>query len=84
MNEKTDVRRVAFLGLMTALVFAGNYARITLPVPVGGIPSFTLANILCVLSGLLFGPAGGSPPAWAPPSMTSPFPPGLPRAGSPS
>ena len=46
MNEKTDVRRVAFLGLMTALVFAGNYARITLPVPVGGIPSFTLANIL--------------------------------------
>ena len=59
MNEKTDVRRVAFLGLMSALVFAGNYARITLPVPVGGIPSFTLANILCVLSGLLFGPAGG-------------------------
>ena len=59
MNQKTDVRRIAFLGLMTALVFAGNWARIMLPVPVGGIPSFTLANILCVLSGLLFGPAGG-------------------------
>ena len=59
MEQNQNVRRLAFLGLMTALVFAGNYARVTLPVPVGGIPSFTLANILCVLSGLLFGPVGG-------------------------
>ena len=59
MEQNQNVRRLAFLGLMTALVFAGNYARVTLPVPVGGIPSFTLATILCVLSGLLFGPVGG-------------------------
>ena len=58
-HERDRVRRLALLGLMTALVFAGNYARITLPVPVGGVPSFTLANILCVLSGLLLGPVGG-------------------------
>ena len=58
-HQRGRVRRLALLGLMTALVFAGNYARITLPVPVGGVPSFTLANILCVLSGLLLGPAGG-------------------------
>lgn len=59
MEEREKIRRLAFLGLMTALVFVGNYARVMLPVPVGGIPSFTLANILCVLSGLLFGPVGG-------------------------
>ena len=54
-----STQRLALLGMMTALVFAGNYARIVLPVPVGGVPSFTLANILCVLSGLLLGPVGG-------------------------
>ena len=59
MKQKMSTQRLAFLGMMTALVFAGNYARIVMPVPVGGVPSFTLANILCVLSGLLLGPAGG-------------------------
>ena len=59
MKEKMSVQRLALLGMMTALVFAGNYARIVMPVPVGGVPSFTLANILCVLSGLLLGPVGG-------------------------
>ena len=54
-----STQRLALLGMMTALVFAGNYARIVLPVPVGGVPSFTLANILCVPSGLLLGPVGG-------------------------
>lgn len=59
MRERMSTQRLALLGMMTALVFAGNYARIVLPVPVGGVPSFTLANILCVLSGLLLGPVGG-------------------------
>ena len=59
MKQKMSTQRLAFLGMMTALVFAGNYARIVMPVPVGGVPSFTLANILCVLSGLLLGPVGG-------------------------
>ena len=59
MKQKMSTQRLAFLGMMTALVFAGNYARIVMPVPVGGGPSFTLANILCVLSGLLLGPVGG-------------------------
>ena len=45
--------------LMTAIVFAGNYLRITLPVAVGGVTAFTLANILCALSGLLLGPWWG-------------------------
>ena len=59
MKQKMSTQRLAFLGMMSALVFAGNYARIVMPVPVGGVPSFTLANILCVLSGLLLGPVGG-------------------------
>ena len=45
--------------LMTAIVFVGNYLRITMPVAVGGVTAFTLANILCALSGLLLGPWWG-------------------------
>lgn len=41
---------------MTAIVFVGNFLRITMPVPLGGVTSFTLANILCALSGILLGP----------------------------
>ena len=59
MKERFSSRHVAFLGMMTALVFVSNYARIVIPVSIGGNTSFTLANIVCVLSGLLFGPAGG-------------------------
>lgn len=59
MKSSFTPKRLAFLGMMTALVFASNYLRIVMPVPVGGVPSFTLANIVCVLSGLLLGPVGG-------------------------
>lgn len=59
MKQRMSTQRVALLGMMAAVVFAANYARIVLPVPVGGVPSFTLANIACVLSGLLLGPVGG-------------------------
>ena len=78
MNRRFDPRTLAFLGMMTALVFASNYARIIMPIAIGGRTSFTLANIVCVLSGLLLGPI------WAPPSMTSPIPSMQPSAGSPS
>ena len=52
-------RKLALLGMLSALVFAGNYARIVLPLSIGGQTSFTLANIFCCLSGLLLGPVGG-------------------------
>lgn len=42
--------------MMTAIVFVGNFLRITMPVPIGGVTAFTLANILCALSGILLGP----------------------------
>ena len=53
------VVRLAALAMMTALVFVSNYLRITIPINIGGNTSFTLANILCCLSGLLLGPIGG-------------------------
>ena len=37
--------------MMAAIVFVGNFLRVTMPVPLGGVTSFTLANILCALSG---------------------------------
>lgn len=59
MREKMTTRHLAFLGMMTALVFASNYARVIMPIAIGGRTSFTLANIVCCLSGLLLGPVGG-------------------------
>jgi len=59
MNERFSVRKLALLGMMTAFVFASNYARIVLPIAIGGNTAFTLANILCCMSGLVLGPAGG-------------------------
>lgn len=54
-----NVEKLTLLGMMTALVFVSNYLRITMPIAIGGRTSFTLANIMCCLSGLLFGPMGG-------------------------
>lgn len=59
MNKQFSVRRLALLGMMAALVFAGNYARIVMPLAIGSQTSFTLANIFCCLSGLTLGPIGG-------------------------
>ena len=59
MNNKISTRRLALAGMMAAVVFAGNYARIVIPISLGGQTAFTLANIFCCLSGLLLGPIGG-------------------------
>ncbi len=62
--EKTiSIRKLALLGVMSAFVFAGNYARIVMPIAIGGRTAFTLGNILCCMSGLALGPAGGLPSA---------------------
>ena len=58
MNQK-KVNKLTMLGMMTALVFVSNYLRVTMPIAIGGRTSFTLANIMCCLSGLLLGPVGG-------------------------
>lgn len=59
MKKSVSPRRAALIGMMTALVYASNFARVTLPIAIAGRTSFTLANITCCLSGLLLGPAGG-------------------------
>lgn len=62
MNQSDSHRALLKLctaAVMTAVVFVGNYLRITMPVAVGGVTAFTLANILCALSGILLGPWWG-------------------------
>lgn len=59
MNARFSTRKLALAGMLAALVFAGNYARVVLPLSIGGQTSFTLANIFCCLSGLVLGPIGG-------------------------
>lgn len=58
MKRHSNTLTLAVLGMMTALVFAVNYPRIIIPLPTGQT-AFTLANIMCVLPGLLLGPIGG-------------------------
>lgn len=50
------VLKLCAAAAMTAIVFVGNYLRVTIPISLGGVTSFTLANILCALSGILLGP----------------------------
>ena len=57
MNQSHQkLLKLCAAAVLTAIVFVGNYLRITMPVPVGGVTSFTLANILCALAGILLGP----------------------------
>ena len=51
--------KLCVAAMMAALVFAGNYMRVKIPVSLGGTTAFTLANILCALLGLLLGPWWG-------------------------
>ncbi len=57
-TQDKKLHRVVLMALMAALVFLGSALRITLPVNVG-TTSFHLGNIMCALSGILLGPAGG-------------------------
>ena len=59
MNKSFSTKKIALVGMMAAVVFAGNYARIVIPISLGGQTAFTLANIFCCLSGLIMGPIGG-------------------------
>ncbi|MBD5119222.1 MAG: ECF transporter S component [Clostridiales bacterium] len=57
--REEKLRKLTFAAMMTALVFVSNYLRIVLPIAVGGVTAFTLANIMCTLSGLMLGPWWG-------------------------
>lgn len=58
-KESKLILKLCVAAMMAALVFAGNYIRVKIPVGLGGTTAFTLANILCALSGLLLGPWWG-------------------------
>ena len=62
MNMRKEQRlivKICAVAMMAAIVFVGNYLRVKIPVSLGGTTSFTLANILCALAGLLLGPWWG-------------------------
>ena len=77
--KKNKVRELAFIGVMAALVFVTtNFLSIKIPVG-AGMTQIHMGNVMCILSGLLFGPVAGGlasgigsmfvdllNPAWAP------------------
>ncbi len=58
-KQHRTLLKLCATAMMIAIVFVGNYLRVKIPVPLGGVTSFTLANILCALSGILLGPVHG-------------------------
>lgn len=60
MNTRNStVQRLAVIGLMSAMVFVATNFRIDIPTPLGKT-MLHFGNVLCILSGLLFGgPIGG-------------------------
>ena len=58
-KEQKLIVKICAVAMMAAIVFVGNYLRVKIPVSLGGTTSFTLANILCALAGLLLGPWWG-------------------------
>ena len=77
--KRNKVREFAFIGVMAALVFVTtNFLSIKIPVGAGQT-QIHMGNVMCILSGLLFGPVAGGlasgigsmlvdlmNPAWAP------------------
>ena len=58
MDRKT-LRKMVFTAVMAAFVFVATYfLKIRIPTPTG-YTMLKMGNILCVLSGLLFGPVCG-------------------------
>ena len=53
-KNDSQIVRIAYVGMMAAIVFVGNYFRIPFM-----DTKLTLVNALCVISGLLLGPGGG-------------------------
>ena len=57
MNRKT-LYRLIVTALMAAMVFVATNLRITIPTPLGNT-MLHLGNVMCLLSGMLFGPVIG-------------------------
>ncbi len=57
-KRKFSTLKLAIIGLMAALVFVASRFRIDIPTPLGKT-GLHIGNVMCVLSGLLFGPVIG-------------------------
>lgn len=57
-KKKITVREITLVGLMAAMVFVASQLSIPIPTAIGNT-RIHLGNVLCLLSGLLLGPAGG-------------------------
>ena len=56
-HHKFTTREVAFIGMMSAIVFVSNYISFTIPLAIGGdITRVHVANAFCLLAGLSLGP----------------------------
>lgn len=53
-NKKFSIYQLAVIGLMSAMVFIATNFRIEIPTPLGKT-MLHLGNVMCLLSGLLFG-----------------------------
>lgn len=54
-KSRFTVRRLAIIGLLSALVFVFSWVQI----PLGDVARIHLGNVFCALAGLLFGPLTG-------------------------
>ena len=61
MKQKTtfDVKTLALIGVLSALVFALSWIQILIPLPFGDASRLHLGNVMCLLAGVLFGPLIG-------------------------
>ncbi|MGM9638893.1 MAG: ECF transporter S component [Butyricicoccaceae bacterium] len=57
-NKTFSTRRIALIGVLSALVFAATYLHIDIPTALGKT-MIHLGNVVCLLGGLLFGPLTG-------------------------
>ena len=68
-NKKFTTRRIALIGVLSAMVFAATYLHIDIPTALGKT-MLHLGNVVCILGGLLFGPLTGGLSASARPFTT--------------
>ena len=57
-NKKFTVKDITTIALMAALVFVATNIKIDIPTPLGKT-MVHMGNIICVLTGMLFGPLHG-------------------------
>ncbi len=59
-HHKFTTREIAFIGVMSAIVFVSNYISFQIPLAIGGdITRIHVANSFCLLAGLTLGPVAG-------------------------